>query len=138
MIPPKKPSEDLDRALDAVLARVIERPQLPAQFRSHLEAALVRAGDRQLREQRERLEREQRERLAELDTHYVRLRRATLGTMIGGAFAAGAVATFTLPWLKASVGSQAPLVLASAGAALGLLIGVASWLQRRGSAPSSP
>ncbi|HTT01456.1 MAG TPA: hypothetical protein VMG11_05145 [Steroidobacteraceae bacterium] len=138
MMPPKKLNEELERAIDAALTRAIERPQLPAQFRSHLEAALVRAADTKLSDQRTQLEREQRERLAEFETSYVRIRRATLGTMIGGAFAAGAVATFALPWLKASVGSGAPLVLASAGAALGLGIGVASWLQRRRSFGSLP
>jgi len=126
-----RPNGALDRALDAALERTLTPPPLPARFRTKLEAALVRAGGSSLLEARTRLEREQRERLAELERDYVRLRRRTLGTMIGGAFAAGAAAAYALPWVTASLGPIGPLAIASAGAAVGITIGVYSWLATR-------
>jgi hypothetical protein len=80
---------------------------------------------------RSRLEREQRATLAKLEEDYVRLRRRTLGTMIGGAFAAGAAAAVALPWVTARLGPIAPLVIASTGVVVGIWIGVASWLASR-------
>jgi hypothetical protein len=122
---------DLDRALEAQLERTLAPPEVPAHFRAKLQAALVRAGDPSLSDARSRLERERRERLAELGQNYVRLQRRTLGTMIGGAFAAGASAAIVLPWVTAHLGAFAPLVIASTGAAVGIWIGVASWLRSR-------
>jgi len=52
--------------------------------------------------------------------------------MIGGAFAAGAAAAVALPWVTANLGPVAPLVIASGGAAVGIGIGLASWLRSRG------
>jgi hypothetical protein len=122
---------ELDRVLEAQLERILAAPEVPAHFRAKLQAALVRAGDSTLSDVRSRFERERRERLVELEQNYVRLRRRTLGLMIGGAFAAGASAAVVLPWLTAHLGSIAPLVIASTGAAVGIWIGVASWLRSR-------
>jgi hypothetical protein len=126
------PGDELDRALDAELGRALRPPQAPPQLRSRLAAAIAREAD--LRpEARARIEREHRERLTELKQHYVRLRRRTLGLMVGGAFASGAAAALAMPWLTANVGSMAPLVVASAGAVIGIGIAVASWLNWRSS-----
>jgi hypothetical protein len=122
---------ELDRALEAQLERTLTPPELPAHFRAKLQAALVRAGDSSLSDARSRLERERRERLVELEQNYVRVRRRTLGAMIGGAFAAGAAAVVVLPWFTAQIGPIAPLVIASTGAAVGILIGVALWWRAR-------
>lgn len=122
---------ELDRALEAQLERTLAPPEVPAHFRAKLQAALVRAGDSSLSDARSQLERERREKLVELEQHYVRLQRRTLGTMIGGAFAAGALAAVVLPWVTAHLGPFAPLVIASTGAAVGIWIGVASWLRSR-------
>jgi hypothetical protein len=126
------PEGPRERALDRVLARVLESPVLPAEFHARMQAALVRA-----RESagagasgRARLEREQRERLAELEAGYLRLRRRTLGTLIGGAFAAGAAVAVALPLLRASFGPNAIFILAALGAVAGLAIGTATWLTR--------
>ena len=132
------PEDPRERALDSALARVLAAPVLPADFHAQLQAALVRAGDAAggRASGRARLEREQRERLAELEAGYLRLRRRTLGTLIGGAFAAGAAVAVALPWLKASFGPNAIFILAGLGALAGLAIGTASWLARA-EAPSS-
>ena len=121
-------------ALDAALTRVLPPPELPPQFRTQLAAAIAReaALELTLRSARPRLEREQREQLAELHADYMRLRRRTLGTLIGGAFAAGAAVAVSLPWLKATFGPDAMLVLAGLGAVAGLAIGTASWVRRLG------
>ena len=120
-------NDELDRALDAHLERLLLPPPVPVQFRSNLQAALVRAGDSSLSDVRSRLERERREVLEELQQNYVRVRRRTLGIMIGAAFAAGVSAVVVLPWVTAHLGSIAPLVIASTGAAIGIWIGLASW-----------
>jgi hypothetical protein len=123
---------ELDRALDAQLERTLAPPEVPAHFRAKLQAALVRAGDSSLSDARLQLERERREKLVELEQNYVRLQRRTLGTMIGGAFAAGASAAVVLPWVTAHLGPFAPPVIASTGAAVGIWIGFAAWLRSRG------
>jgi hypothetical protein len=123
---------ELDRVLEAQLERILAAPEVPAHFRAKLQAALVRAGDSTLSDVRSRFERERRERLVELEQNYVRLRRRTLVTMIGGAFAAGALAAAVLPWVTAQFGPNAPLVIASAGAAVGIWIGLASWWRSGG------
>lgn len=123
---------ELDHALDAALARSLTPPEVPAQFRTKLEAVLARADDESLLELRKRLEREQRQRLAELEQDYVRLRRRTLGTMIGGAFAAGAASALALPWFSATLGPMGPVAIASVGSALGIAIGIHSWMASRG------
>jgi hypothetical protein len=125
-------SGELELVLEAELERTLAPPEVPAHFRANLHAALVRAGDSSLSDARSRLERERREKLVELEQNYVRLQRRTLGTMIGGAFAAGVSAAVVLPWVTAHLGQFAPLVIASTGAAVGIWIGIASWLRSRG------
>jgi hypothetical protein len=121
-----------DGALDAALARALTPPALPAGFQLRLQAALARQapGTEQRALSRAQAQREQRQHLAELDADYLRLRRRTLGTLIGGAFAAGAAVAVALPWLQASVGPNAIYVLAGLGALVGLGIGTASWIGR--------
>ena len=123
-----------DRALDAALARALPPPELPADFRARLTAAIAReaAGEVPHVQQRARLEREQLERLQEFEAGYLRLRRRTLGTLIGGAFAAGAAVTVAMPWLKSTFGPNALLVLAAVGAVVGIAIGVSAWVGRAG------
>ncbi|HXN11344.1 MAG TPA: hypothetical protein VN859_08880, partial [Steroidobacteraceae bacterium] len=65
-----------------------------------------------------------------LESGYLRLRRRTLATLVGGAFAAGAGVAVALPWLRASFGPNADLILVSLGAAIGLAIAAASWIDR--------
>ena len=127
----RKPQSELDRALDEALARTFAAPRVPADFGAKLTAALARAADSSSSEARSRLEQEQRQRLAELEQDYVRLKRRTLGTMIGGAFAAGAVAALALPWVTANLGPRAPFAIASAGAVAGLTLGFWSWFSAR-------
>jgi hypothetical protein len=127
---PARPSP-LDTALDAALARALRPPAPDADFRIQLSAALVRAGRHEDTEAtRVRLERERREGLAELESGYLRLRRRTLGTLIGAAFAAGAGLTLLLPWLKTTLGADAMLAVAVLGGAAGLLIAGTSRLVR--------
>jgi hypothetical protein len=120
------------QALDAALARVLVPPALPPGFDARLVAALARepidAASRAA--SRARAQRDQRQWMAELDADYLRLRRRTLGTLIGGAFAAGAAVAVALPWLQALFGPRAMFVLACAGALIGLGIGSASWIGR--------
>jgi hypothetical protein len=123
--------EPLHSALDAALARALSPPQLPAGFQLRLQAALARvpAGEERA-VNRALAQREQRQRMAELDADYLRLRRRTLGTLIGGAFAAGAAVAVALPWLQASFGPNAIYMLSALGALVGLAIGTASWIGR--------
>ena len=121
----------LDSALGEALARALPPPVPPPDFRIGLTAALARAGQHEDSEStRMRLERERREGLAELESGYLRLRRRTLGTLIGGAFAAGASLTLLFPWLKAMLGADAILVVAVLGATAGLTIAGTSRLVR--------
>src|SRR5580698_9128912 len=124
-------SGELERVLEARLERALPPPKVPTQFRAKLLAALLRTGDSSLSDARSRLELERRKRLAEFEQNYVRLKRRTLGTMIGGALAAGASAAIVLPWATAHLGQIAPLVIASTGTAFGLWIGIASWWRSR-------
>jgi len=124
--------DPLDSALDAALARALIAPPLPPGFPMRLQAALVReaAGTNDRATIRALAQRQQRERMAELDADYLRLRRRTLGTLIGGAFAAGAAVAVAFPWLQASFGANGIYVLAGLGAVVGLGIGTASWIGR--------
>jgi hypothetical protein len=124
--------EPLDAALDAALGHAFIPPALPAGFQIRLQAALARqaTGQHERALSRALAQREQRQRMAELDADYLRLRRRTLGTLIGGAFAAGAAVAVAFPWLQASFGPNATYVLAGLGAVVGLGIGTASWIGR--------
>ena len=132
------PDETVDAALaaalDAALLRALPPPELPWDFRARLSAAIAREAvlASAQRDARPRLESEQRARLAELEASYIRLRRRTLGTLIGGAFAAGAAVAVVLPWFKSIFGPNAMLALAALGAVVGLAIGTASWMARLG------
>jgi hypothetical protein len=121
-----------EQALDTALARALAPPELPVDFRARLSAAIARESDRQALspQLRARLEREERQHLVEFEAGLVRLRRRTLGTLIGGAFAAGAAVAIAMPWARATFGPNAMLVLASIGAAVGLAIALSSWLSR--------
>jgi hypothetical protein len=117
------------RALDAALAAVLEPPALPSGFRTRLAALLAeaeRAGDGRAA-RAAALDRELRERLAELDAGYLRLRRRTLGALIGGAFAAGAVMAVAMPWLEATFGANRPYALAGAGTLIALAL-IGAWM----------
>jgi hypothetical protein len=122
----------LARALDAALARALPPPELPADFRAGLVAAVARESDHEAlgAQTRLRLQREERAQLIEFEAGFVRLRRRTLGTLIGAAFAAGAAVAIAMPWARANFGPNAMLVLASIGTAVGLAIGLSSWLSR--------
>ncbi len=132
---PNGPETAEMRALDRALAAALEPPALPAGFRARLDRALAEAGRTGGRRAArvEALEHERRERLAELEAGYLRLRRRTLGALIGGAFAAGVAIALVLPWFESALGADAPLALAGAGALVGLvLIGAAMGLGRGG------
>ena len=113
-------SSRLDRALDETLSRALSVPEVPRAFRARLTAALSRTAATDLLSLRERLESERRQQLEELETNYVRVRRSTLGTLIGVAFAAGAAATIAMPWLRAHLGVYTPMAVTWGAVALGL------------------
>ena len=121
------PDGSLERVLDRALGRALQPPRVSSDFRRRLEAARSRAGETDLSELRSRLEGERRAQLADLESRYVRLRRKTLGTLIGAAFATGTALALALPWLERHFGADAPLVLASGGAAVGLAIAFLAW-----------
>jgi hypothetical protein len=110
----------LDRALDEALGRAVSAPELPQAFRARLNAAISRTSDIDLLSLRERLETERRQQLEELEANYVRIRRSTLGTLIGVAFAAGAAATIAMPWLREHLGAYTSLAIIWGAVALGL------------------
>jgi len=111
---------ELDGAFEEALGLALRPPETPADFRAHLQAALARAPEADLSSLRERLESERRQQLQELEAHYVRVRRGTLGTLIGVAFAAGAAVTIALPWLRAHLGDYTPVAIIWGAVALGL------------------
>lgn len=118
MIEPR--GSGLDRALDEALGHALSAPEVPQAFRARLNAALARTVESDLPSLRERLERERRQQLEELEAHYVRIRRGTLGTFIGVGFAAGAAATMAMPWLRTHLGAYAPVAITWGAVALGL------------------
>ncbi|HEY3731635.1 MAG TPA: hypothetical protein VGL28_10310 [Steroidobacteraceae bacterium] len=123
---------DEERALDAALGRALRAPVPPADFRGRLHSAIARQGldERGRAAHLARARRERGEQLQTLQADFVRLRRRTLGTLIGGAFAAGAAVAVALPLLQARFGADAMLVLTGLGALVGLIIGTASWISR--------
>jgi len=122
--------QPLQRALDQALSRVLSPPAVPGDLRKRVLAAVLRGGDDAIAQARVRLEREARAQLSELEQGYMRLRRRTLGILIGAAFATGAAVAWLMPYLSARFGPNAPLVLAAGGAALGLSIAAGTWLNR--------
>lgn len=120
----------LERALDGALSQALPPPQLPPNFRRQLHAAIARSSSVDHARLRAALERENQQQLAELQSGYVRLRQRTLGGLIGGAFAAGLLITFALPWITAHFGPNAVFVLPAAGAVVGLALSLRPWWQR--------
>jgi plasmid stabilization system protein ParE len=123
-------AELLERALDDALARSLVAPALPGTFRRQLEAAIERSASADHALLRATIEREDAQRLAELHRGYVRLRRRTLGTLIGAAFAAGLLVTLALPLLTARFGQDSVFVLPAAGVTIGLVLSLRAWWQR--------
>jgi hypothetical protein len=123
-------AELLQRALDRALARSLAPPQLPVDFRQRLEAAIERSAASDHALLRAAIEREHAQQLAELHIGYVRLRRRTLGTLIGAAFAAGLLITLALPFITAHFGPNGVFVLPAAGVAVGLALSLRAWWQR--------
>jgi len=122
----------LDRALDAALEQALRPPGLPQRFRAELGAARRRLEHLDVAQVRARLQIEHHEQLATLQADFVRIRRTTLGTLLGAAFAAGAGAVIAMPWLRSHFGPLAPVLIAWGGVALGVLLGVAALRGRLG------
>jgi glycosyltransferase A (GT-A) superfamily protein (DUF2064 family) len=137
--PPELPSDGpFERALDRALARCLVAPALPGDFRQQLRAAIARSPSIDHARLRAALEQEHAQQLAELQKGYVRLRQRTLGGLIGGAFAAGLLITFALPWITAHFGKDAVFALPAIGAVLGLALSAGSWWRRSGLARLLP
>ncbi len=111
---------EFERALDEALGRALPAPEVPHDFPIRLSAALARATESDLTDLRARFEQERREQLQRLKADYIRVRRGAFGTLLGVAFAAGAVAVILMPWLRAHLGAYAPMAIAWGGSALGL------------------
>lgn len=140
MTAPLEPPTDgpFEQALDRALAQSLTPPALPKDFRQQLRAAIARSPSMDHARLRAALEREHAQQLAELQSGYVRLRQRTLGGLIGGAFAAGLLITFALPWVRAHFGPDAVFALPAIGAAAGLALSARSWWQRSGLARLLP
>jgi hypothetical protein len=122
--------EPLAIALEQALARALPRPELPPGFRMRLQAALAGAPALDHSAALRAMENEHNEQLLILHADFVRLRRRTLGTLIGVAFAAGATIAASMPWITTSFGPNAMLLGPTLGAAVGVAIGLAAWLRR--------
>ena len=120
----------LERALDGALLRSLVAPLLPGDFRRQLDAAIARGAPADDALLRAALEREHAQQLAELHDGYVRLRQRTLGTLIGGAFAAGLLVRLALPLITARFGANGVFMLPAAGVAAGLALSLRAWWQR--------
>jgi Flp pilus assembly protein TadB len=123
--------DGLEQALDRALAASLVPPRPSPQLRVRLQAAMAQETDARIAQAHRLFEKEHRERQAALHAQYVKLRRQTLGVVVGGAFAAGAAATAVLPWLTAQLGRSSPVAVVCTGMLVGLAIGVAFWLTSR-------
>jgi hypothetical protein len=121
---------EFEQALDQALARCLVPPAFPQDFRTQLRAAIARSPSVDHARLRAALEMEHGQKLAELQSGYVRLRQRTLGGLIGGAFAAGLLITFALPWITAHFGPNAVFALPAIGAAVGLALSARAWWPR--------
>lgn len=121
--------EPLAGALDQALARSLQVPALPAGFRLRLQAAVARSATTDPAQRRAALEQEHRAQLARMRDGYVQLRRRTLGTLIGAAFAAGLLITLALPWITAHFGRNGVFALPAIGVAVGLALSLRAWWQ---------
>jgi hypothetical protein len=128
MSDPMSDSESPDmRNLDAALAAALRPPALPPGFERRLADAIAAAPPLDWNAGRAMLEREHLAKLAQLDADYVRMRRRTLGTAIGVAFAAGAAAAVAMPWLQSALHSTTLLyVLVGGGTVLAAALTAAS------------
>ena len=129
---PHDESDDewFERVLDQALARSLVVPSLPAGFRSQLQAAVARSTSIDHAQLRAAIEREHAEQLTELRSSYVLRRQRTLGTLIGGAFAAGVLLNFALPWITANFGQKGVVALPVVGVAVGLGLSLRAWWPR--------
>jgi hypothetical protein len=133
MTDPTLPLESsLAQALDTALAHGIVPPPLPAGFRARLTAAVARQGVVDIPTSRMALAAEHQQQLAALKSGYVRLQRRTLGTMIGAAFATGALVAVAMPWIRTQFGEVGLLAVPMAGAVVGIAIGATIWLRNSG------
>jgi hypothetical protein len=123
-------NERMAVALEEALTRALPRPQLPIGFRTRLESAIASAPALDHSVQLRALDNEHDEQLSILRTDFIRLRRRTLGMLIGVAFAAGAAVAESMPWITNVLGSKAVFVGPSLGATLGVAIALAAWLRR--------
>jgi hypothetical protein len=114
-----------DRALDAALAMALRAPHPRQDFRARLIRTLGNAQAEKAQAEIESMELEYRSGLAALDRSYVRIRRRTLGMLIGGGLVIGAALPLILSRLQSDFGPRAQLVIALASAAIG--VGIA-WL----------
>jgi hypothetical protein len=130
MSSPDQPDDLLNVALHKALARSLPGPELPDGFRARLLAAsaCVPALDHTTR--RRDLEGEHHEQLAALRADFIRIRRRTLGALIGVAFTAGATTAAAIPWITAALGWSAAYAVPSVGAAVGVAIALTAWLRR--------
>jgi hypothetical protein len=128
----------LDRALDAALAQALRAPELPRRFRAELGAARQRLEHLDVAQVRARLQIQHHEQLRMLQADFVRIRRTTLGTLLGAAFVAGAGAVIAMPWLHSHFGPLAPVLMAWGGVALGALLGAAALRGRLGLGTPAP
>lgn len=122
-----------DAALDQALGRALAPPGLPAGFRQRLRAEIARrplADD--LARRRLDAEREHGATLAALERDAVRLKLATLGTLIGGAFVAGVAVTLALPYVRELSGPYETAALATTGVVIAAWAGFAAWSSRVG------
>lgn len=122
--------DGLEGALDRALQHNLPAPVLPAGFRQRLQAAMIRSAEQSPAMLAAALEREHEAQLAQLQSDYVRLRRRTLGTLIGAAFAAGLLINFALPWINAHYGPNGVFALPAIGVAVGLALSARVWWRR--------
>jgi hypothetical protein len=122
--------EPLERALDGLLSRALAAPALPSGFRARLQSALARRSALDAPALRRELAREHDQQLAQLHSDFIRLRRRTLGMLIGVAFFTGVALAVALPWIVRGFGAAAMVVVPTLGAAVGVAIGLAAWLRR--------
>ena len=119
-------------ALDRALAASLRAPPLPAGFHATLRRAIAREADAELRARRAALEADHARRMAGLRSGYVQLRRHTLAVALAAAFTAGAAASVGLPWLAATIGTDASTLAPLMAALIGIGVGAAVWVERFG------
>ncbi|HEV8690444.1 MAG TPA: hypothetical protein VGQ91_09130 [Ideonella sp.] len=125
----KMPDDD---ALDSALAAALPVPPLPAGFDARLRRTLASEAAGDLARLRRRLEEEHARELAALRSGYVRLRRDTLATVLGVAFAAGAAVAWAVPWLREQQGVDLSTLLPLLAVAIGMAVGAGVWVDRFG------